>query len=451
MAVPDFKIPAVTPRKQYYAAANQTDFTIPFRFFENVDIKVYIEQNTSPEDDSTYTITGAGTNADGTLSFNDGLDEDTLVTIARESTVDRLVNFMNSGDWTAQNVNDQFNRQVTFIQEIYLKAIDMAVRLPITSPLTSLNFPAGGPGFENRVIGFNATGDDLTIGPSFQEIVDATGSASASAIAAANSASAANTTYNNTLTVYNNTSAVYLAFDKRNLGVKAADPTVDNQGDPLLEGAQYWNTTNKVWRTFNGTVWQNAVVPAAGSVLNSMLADMAQGTIKGRFISGAGAPEDLTPSQARETIQALSLLGRTDGLPSATGNVGELLSAVRLSASAISLTSNVASNVQSLTLPPGSWLVFGGVTFFNGSGISVTASAADADLTSATLAVEVPPSRSSAIFGASTVAANRSHPVGARVHNVSTNTTIYLVALATFSGGAVTAYGTLYALRIPTS
>lgn len=44
-------------------------------------------------------------------------------------------------------------------------------------------------------------------------------------------------------------------FDDRYLGAKASDPTVDNDGNALLTGALYWNTTTNEIKIWNGTGW----------------------------------------------------------------------------------------------------------------------------------------------------------------------------------------------------
>lgn len=46
------------------------------------------------------------------------------------------------------------------------------------------------------------------------------------------------------------------AFDDRYLGAKAADPTTDNDGNALITGALYWNTSAKEMRVWNGSSWQ---------------------------------------------------------------------------------------------------------------------------------------------------------------------------------------------------
>ncbi|MDA7677523.1 hypothetical protein N8561_01395 [bacterium] len=47
----------------------------------------------------------------------------------------------------------------------------------------------------------------------------------------------------------------YDNFDDRYLGPKASDPTLDNDGDALLDGALYFNTTTNVIKYYDGSAW----------------------------------------------------------------------------------------------------------------------------------------------------------------------------------------------------
>jgi hypothetical protein len=49
--------------------------------------------------------------------------------------------------------------------------------------------------------------------------------------------------------------AAYDAFDDRYLGAKAGDPALDNDGNALMTGALYWNTTIGQMRVYSGTAW----------------------------------------------------------------------------------------------------------------------------------------------------------------------------------------------------
>ena len=101
--------------------------------------------------------------------------------------------------------------------------------------------------------------------------------AASSATAAASSASAASTSASNASTSETNAAssataaassatsaassaasaaASYDSFDDRYLGPKSSDPTVDNDGDALLDGALYFNTVSNVLKYWNGTTWE---------------------------------------------------------------------------------------------------------------------------------------------------------------------------------------------------
>lgn len=60
--------------------------------------------------------------------------------------------------------------------------------------------------------------------------------------------------------------AVYDSFDDRYLGLKAFDPTLDNDGNALVEGTLYYSSTTKTFKGFNGTVWINLPASTAFGV-----------------------------------------------------------------------------------------------------------------------------------------------------------------------------------------
>lgn len=87
-----------------------------------------------------------------------------------------------------------------------------------------------------------------------------TGLDAASALSSKNAAQTSETNAGNSATAAQtaeaNALAIYDAFDDRFLGDKASDPALDNDGNPLLEGALYWNTTTKALMIYNGAAWE---------------------------------------------------------------------------------------------------------------------------------------------------------------------------------------------------
>ena len=78
---------------------------------------------------------------------------------------------------------------------------------------------------------------------------------SASAAAASQTAAAASAA---------SAASAYDSFDDRYLGVKASDPTVDNDGDPLSAGLLYFSSSENIMKVYDGASWIAAT--SAGNV-----------------------------------------------------------------------------------------------------------------------------------------------------------------------------------------
>jgi len=79
------------------------------------------------------------------------------------------------------------------------------------------------------------------------------------------------------------TLAAYDQFDDRYLGAKANDPAVDNDGDALVAGSLYYNTTVPEMKLYTGSVWVAAYVSG------------------GAFLASANNLSDLTNVTAAQT------------------------------------------------------------------------------------------------------------------------------------------------------
>jgi hypothetical protein len=49
--------------------------------------------------------------------------------------------------------------------------------------------------------------------------------------------------------------ATYDSFDDRYLGAKSSAPTLDNDGNALIEGALYWNSVTNLMFVWDGSAW----------------------------------------------------------------------------------------------------------------------------------------------------------------------------------------------------
>lgn len=112
---------------------------------------------------------------------------------------------------------------------------------------------------EANALASDVNADEVAAAASAAAAASSASAASASASAAASSASAASSSASAAATSASN----IVLGEKLNLGAKASDPTVDNQGQPLTPGAIYYNTTADETRQWTGTIWK-----ATGSSVN---------------------------------------------------------------------------------------------------------------------------------------------------------------------------------------
>jgi len=82
------------------------------------------------------------------------------------------------------------------------------------------------------------------------------GEAATSASTATTKASEAATSASNASTSETNAAASFDSFDDRYLGAKSSDPSVDNDGDALITGALYFNSSDNVMKNYTGSAWQ---------------------------------------------------------------------------------------------------------------------------------------------------------------------------------------------------
>lgn len=134
--------------------------------------------------------------------------------------------------------------------------------------------------------------------------------ASTSASNAASAQSAAEAARDQTLTAFDN-------FDDRYLGTKSSDPTLDNDGNALVAGALYFNSTSGAMKVYTGSAWVAAYVsgsdflPLAGGTMTGAITFAAGQTI-------SGYQTTLVSGTSIKTVNSTSLLGSGDVAVQAT-------------------------------------------------------------------------------------------------------------------------------------
>lgn len=106
--------------------------------------------------------------------------------------------------------------------------------------------------------------------------------ASASALAALSSQNAAATSANTAASLLDQ-------FDDRYLGAKTSDPTLDNDGNALLVGALYFNSSSKQLKVWNGSVWSDTALQL-NNTLTSTSTTQALTAAQGKVLQDSKEP-----------------------------------------------------------------------------------------------------------------------------------------------------------------
>jgi len=351
-------ISSTTRRIVYTGSAGTGPYAFNFEVLAQTDIAVYFNYTElTLTTDYTVTVDPDGT---GSVTIVTGTnvpttpDADDRITIVGDRTIERSTDFTTGGPLFATSLNDEFDSQTIFVQQVQEQA-DRALRAPNTDPTNidmtlpnnvdrankTLAFDSNGnpiigeqigdwkgdwaasTSYNKRDLVKDTTTDNVYIcivahtssgalpittntdSAKWDLVVDAAAAATAQAAAEAAQAAAeaaqaaaelaetnAETAETNAETAETNAEAAQAAaelaqtgaetaetnaetaqsaaeaaqaaaeavfdnFDDAYLGAKASDPTVDNDGDALADGALYFDTTNNVMKVYDlgTTTW----------------------------------------------------------------------------------------------------------------------------------------------------------------------------------------------------
>ena len=162
-------IPDTAPRVQYtVGGTSTTNFTIPFAYFADSDIKVYVG-STLKTLSTDYTITGTAVDegySGGTVVLGTGVTN-TTVTVIRDVPVKRITDFPTNGPFNITQLNTELDSLTAQMQqeetghELFLRIAEYDTYTDLTLPVKADR--AG------TVLGFNATTGDPEAGPTIAD------------------------------------------------------------------------------------------------------------------------------------------------------------------------------------------------------------------------------------------------------------------------------------------
>jgi hypothetical protein len=124
------------PHIAYTANGSQTAFTVPFLFFANSDLKVYLN-GVLRAITTHYTVTGALNESGGTVTFLTAPANGTTVLIVRDLPIALTTHVPPSGPLDIPGLNFQFSKLVAILQQEDA-IFDRALRVPIGETTTDI-------------------------------------------------------------------------------------------------------------------------------------------------------------------------------------------------------------------------------------------------------------------------------------------------------------------------
>ena len=263
----------------------------------------------SSKDSATASAASAATSAANALSSKDNAA--TSATNAATSEANAL-SYKNSAATSASNAAASAASAATDAGIAANVATNSAVSI-IASDLAGMGFAydLGSVASPASNVSNSPPGHIVTVANNISAVnaayTNATNAATSASLAAA-AQIAAEQARDQTLAAYDN-------FDDRYLGTKSSDPTVDNDGNALVGGSLYFNSTSGVMKVYTGTAWVAAYASLSGALLvANNLSDLASASTARTnlglsTVAATGSYSDLSGKPTLGSLAALNSVG----------------------------------------------------------------------------------------------------------------------------------------------
>ena len=376
------------------------DFTFQFPYQTTGQVKVFVDG--AEQSTSNYTIAPAS-GQNGTVTFNSAPANAASITILRQTDYLQETDYQNNDALDAETLEGNFDKLTYSVLQLK-ERVERSVRFDETltgsnNPIINLDtatragkllsFDANGAFTVSQEIGvfrgdyqsgiaYNARdivkanntnaaiednvyfcigavttseNTDYTIlqnTAKFSLLIDAVG-ASAAQIAAEAAKTAAESARDDAQTAETNAVAAYDNFDDRYLGAKSSDPTVDNDGNTLLDGALYFNSTSNVMKVYDlgGTTWISFPDSAAISTVAGISANVTTvAGISGNVTTVAGISPNV--STVAGVSSAITTVAGISSAVSSVSSISADVSSVGAITADVTSVAGIGANVTSV-------------------------------------------------------------------------------------------------------
>ena len=330
-----------------------TAFPFTFKVFAATEVYVVRADEDGVETvlvlNSGYTVAlnpNQNTNPGGTVTLSTPLLDNFKLVVTSDIEFLQPTDLTNQGGFYPNVINNALDRLTILVQQVR-EDVSRSAKLPITNPadadslvadivllanneaninavagsigdveavadgMANVNTVAGSIASVNSVAGSianvnTAAGSIANINTVAANIVDIQ-NAEENADAAISAANAAALSESNAASSAAAAATALDNFDDRYLGAKASDPTVDNDGDPLVSGALYYRSTAPIgMKVYDGAQWIEASAAQQASLVTfEFVATSGQTSFTGNDVNGV--PLSYTPGGIIVSLNGLVL------------------------------------------------------------------------------------------------------------------------------------------------
>lgn len=276
----------VEPRDDYTAAGGEEDFDYNFAIFAEGDIVVLLITSAGVENTleigTDYTVAGVGLEDGGCITldagvFPTGATAGDRFVLYRDIPNSRVTDFLTGGDFKASTVNRELDKILMMIQQV-ASQVNRSLGLKKSDEENEITFKVESADIrKDNFLVFGAAGDTVEAGPDSGDISNAS----------ANAALA---------------EAALDEFTDIYLGSLAADPTLDNDGDALIEGALYFNSVSNVLKYYTGSTWLS-VGANSDEVVKVSANDTTAGYLLAKLVAGSNVSLVEQNDGSNETLE----------------------------------------------------------------------------------------------------------------------------------------------------
>ncbi len=152
------KVPDIAPIIRYVANGTQTIFEYPYPVFASEDLKVYLD---GALQSSGYDIAGAGDTSGGSVTFDAAPQAGMIVTLERKIPIERMTDFIEGGDFSAQSINTELDYLTAGVQQVARENAGM-LRYPDHETPAGTILP-GRTTRANKALGFDGDGNPMAV------------------------------------------------------------------------------------------------------------------------------------------------------------------------------------------------------------------------------------------------------------------------------------------------